>query len=461
MKLVHKNFIGILLLGGIFFILSPSITSAGGPQFIRGDVNQDGNVDITDPILGLQYLFLGVEVGDCLISLDTDASDFIDITDNIWTLVHLFQGLAPPRAPYPDCGFAEPGEINGLDCAGGHEACDPFFNEITQVQLSFQEMTTIAGKGENLTDSNAWQSSFEGGLATEAELSRPHMALGDDQGNLYIADKDAHAIRKVTPDGKIHTVAGTGTPGFNGDDEGPATSKQLNEPNGLWVQADGTFYILDKDNERIRKVDTEGTMSTLFQVPGLRTGRGLWVSDDETLAYVASRSALASWTPEHGVRVLSAGFSQLGNFIVRNNGEIIATDRNANLVYRVDSSTGEKEIIAGNGSTSGGGDGEAGVDTGLNQVRGVWEFQDTGGLFLATQTGSQVWYLDTEGTIHLMVDGSPNHSHSGDGEHFTTEGQKVSNIRSVTQDRQGNLLITEHDGGFVRKVIYELILPLD
>ncbi len=63
------------------------------------------------------------------------------------------------------------------------------------------------------TGTNEWLPEFEGGTATASELSRPHMAQADAAGNIYIADKEAHAIRKVTPAGVITTYAGTGTAG--------------------------------------------------------------------------------------------------------------------------------------------------------------------------------------------------------------------------------------------------------
>jgi hypothetical protein len=85
-------------------------------------------------------------------------------------------------------------------------------------------------------------------------------------------------------------------------------------------------------------------------------------------------------------------------------------------------------------------------------VRGVWPLEELGGYFLATQAGSQLWYLDSGGRIHLFLDGHPDGAHSGDGMPYSVPGAKVSQIRSVTRDRMGNLLITEHDAGYVRRI---------
>src|SRR5205085_9141065 len=152
----------------------------------------------------------------------------------------------------------------------------------------------IAGKGQfNQDGSNFWQASYEGGPATKANLSRPHFAMADRAGNIFSADKDSHSILKVTPDGRIHTVAGTHVGGDNGDGPAAGTSLQLNFPNGEWVRSDGTVYILDTGNSKIRKLDTNGVMTTLFSVgSGIAIGRGLWVKDDESLCYFCSGTEL-------------------------------------------------------------------------------------------------------------------------------------------------------------------------
>ena len=92
-------------------------------------------------------------------------------------------------------------------------------------------------------------------------LSLPNGLAIDGNGNLYIADSYHHRIRKVTPDGKITTVAGSGVAGFGGDG-GPATSAKLWYPLGVAVDIDGNLYIADSHNNRIRKVDSSGIITT-------------------------------------------------------------------------------------------------------------------------------------------------------------------------------------------------------
>jgi sugar lactone lactonase YvrE len=276
------------------------------------------------------------------------------------------------------------------------------------------------------------------------------MAQADSVGNIYIADKDAHAIRKIGLDGSLTTVAGTGEAGDDGDSPGPGTQRRLSAPNGLWVRADGTLYILDLGNDRVRRLAPDGELTTLFVIGGAGTGRGLWVADDESRAYVAAGTALKTWTPELGVVTLASGFASLGNLAVDGNGELAVTDRLSHRVYRVEAD-GEKRVIAGNGTRTGGGDGEPALSTGLDEVRGIW-FHPDGGYLLATHKGGQIWYVDGLGDIHLFLDGDAEHSHGGDGEDYRSPGKKISEPRAVSMTPDGDILITENDYGFIRRL---------
>lgn len=116
-------------------------------------------------------------------------------------------------------------------------------------------ITTIAGNGE---------AGFSGdeGPATFARLNLPTaIALGPD-GALYIADSLNHAIRKVDPAGEITTVAGTGEPGLSGDGAA-AVLAELNQPNGVAVGPDGTVYVADRANFRVREISPDGIITTL------------------------------------------------------------------------------------------------------------------------------------------------------------------------------------------------------
>ena len=333
----------------------------------------------------------------------------------------------------------------------------------TNLVRAYGILETIAGNGLGRLDTvSYWSPAYEGGPATSAALSRPHIAMADRAGNIYIADKNSHSVLKVAPDGTIHTHAGTHTGGFNGDGPAAATTLQLNFPNGLWVRPNGTVYVLDTDNGRVRRVDTNGIMTTLFQATSdgsaLNIGRGLWVRDDEALAYFCAGTKLRSWTPSGGLHTLASGFIELGTLFVEAGGDVIVCDRGANYAYRVHPD-GTVIVLAGNGTTNGGGDGFSALATGLNGVRSPWPMP-TGGYLLLSHEGCQLWYLDTAGIIHLLLNGSSGLTHSGDSAFFYDPAvPKISEGRSVTMDYDGNLLICESDYGYIRRIRFQRILP--
>jgi RHS repeat-associated protein len=116
-------------------------------------------------------------------------------------------------------------------------------------------ITTVAGTGVQ-------GSSGDGGPAAQAQLSLPEgIAVGPD-GSLYIADIANHSIRKVGTDGRITTVAGRGWPAGNSGDGGPARQAGMYFPHGIAVSPDGTLYILDL-NHRIRRVTPDGLIANM------------------------------------------------------------------------------------------------------------------------------------------------------------------------------------------------------
>ena len=117
-------------------------------------------------------------------------------------------------------------------------------------------ITTIAGSADNPGFSG------DGGPATAAKLNGPQwLALAPDD-SLYIADTNNHCIRRIGPDEIITTVAGNKTPGYSGDG-GPATTAQLNGPQGLALAPDGSLYIADSLNMRVRRVGPDGIIITV------------------------------------------------------------------------------------------------------------------------------------------------------------------------------------------------------
>jgi len=111
-------------------------------------------------------------------------------------------------------------------------------------------ITTVAGSGNGHMSAGY---GGDGGPATAAQMNHPSAVAVDGAGNIYIADMMNHRVRRVTPDGKIATVAGNGRPGYSGDG-GPGPAGQLNSPAGLALDAAGNLYVADWQNFRVRKL---------------------------------------------------------------------------------------------------------------------------------------------------------------------------------------------------------------
>ena len=333
----------------------------------------------------------------------------------------------------------------------------------TNLVSAYGLLHTIAGNGDagssnpGQDESNYWQPAFEGGYATNAALSRPHFALGDSAGNVFIVDKDSDSLLKVTPDGRLHTVAGTHAIGNGPDTATPATNVAMNEPNGFWLRNDGTIYILDTGNSKVRRLATNGLMTTLFaDGSGINGGRGLWVRDDEALVYYSSGSALRQWTPAGGTSSLNKQFNDLGNIIL-SGSTLVATDRGDNSVWQVTTNKGNRTRLFGNGGTGLVVDGTLAFTNSLYGVRGVWQ-PPIGGYFLATDYGAQFLYVDVTGIIHVLLNGYAD-DHAGDGQWFYTPGHTIGQMRSVSLDPQGNLIIVENDLGYVRRIDFQRLFP--
>ena len=200
-------------------------------------------------------------------------------------------------------GTALAANLNGvaqiaLDSHGNLYLADSFNNEIRKVVLSTGTISTFAG-----SSTAAYGYSGDGGLATDALLNNPTGVAVDGAGNVYISDTFNDVIRVVTPDGLIHTVAGTvanaPNPGYTGDG-GPALSAQLAEPNSLTFDSAGNLYVADFANNVIRKLVPTSSVGTGAPAPAIRTDSGvISASDFGALPAVAP----GSWIEIYGANL--------------------------------------------------------------------------------------------------------------------------------------------------------------
>ncbi|MGP8217623.1 MAG: T9SS type A sorting domain-containing protein [Bacteroidia bacterium] len=161
--------------------------------------------------------------------------------------------------------------------------------------------------------------SGDGGQATAAELDVPLSVALDASGNLYITDKFNNAIRKVNTSGVISTFAGNGTAGYNGDGI-QATSAEINAPWGIALDAAGNVYIGDDLNNRIRKINTSGTITTIAGngTPGYSGDGGVAtvakIDNPLGVAVDASGSVYIGDYSNFRVRKVSTPYPPIANF---------------------------------------------------------------------------------------------------------------------------------------------------
>jgi uncharacterized protein (TIGR03437 family) len=163
------------------------------------------------------------------------------------------QGFSGDGGPATSAMLGRPVAL-AFDAAGNLYFTDSVNQRVRKIGIS-GIITTIAGNGLDAY-------SGDGGPATSASLGTPIGIAIDAAGNVYVADGDNNRIRKITPNGIISTVAGNGGEGFSGD-SGPATSAALNIPSDVSVDPSGNLYIADAGNNRVRKVDAFGTITTV------------------------------------------------------------------------------------------------------------------------------------------------------------------------------------------------------
>ena len=232
-------------------------------------------------------------------------------------------------------------------------------------------ITTIAGSGPAGVDQGSF--SGDGGPAFEATLKEPWDVAFDREGNLFIADRDNSRVRRVDPNGVISTVAGDGERRFAGDG-GPAVHASLSEPLGVAIDAAGDLLIADSGNNRVRKVDRNGTINTIagtgahgsFGDGGPATAATLSLIDD--LAFDA-RGALLVGTgvgirrvdvagaistiagagkigpPPDGTPAIDARFGEIHGLAVDERGNLFVAD-GYRSVYRIDTN-GVLTLFAG------------------------------------------------------------------------------------------------------------------
>jgi sugar lactone lactonase YvrE len=269
--------------------------------------------------------------------------------------------------------------------------------------------------------------SGDGGPASEARLDSPAAVAIDGSGNLYIADVRNHRIRRVDTEGTISTVAGNGAAGFGGDG-GPAVQAQLNQPLGVAVDGQGNLYIADTLNNRIRKVDADGAISTV-------AGNG------------------SEGFGGDGGRAVDAKLSRPVGLIVDAEGTLFIADVFNNRIRKVDTD-GTISTVAGDGEAGFKGDGGPAIAAQLNRPRDVAVDGD-GNVYIADTDNTRIRKVTPDGIISTVA-GNGRVDFSGDGGPAREASLNIP--RSVAADVTGRILIADMSNNRIRQVDLEGII---
>ena len=269
-------------------------------------------------------------------------------------------------------------------------------------------ITTVAGGGGATTD---------GGLATAASIF-PNSVAVDGAGNMYISA--AANIRKVTSAGIISTIAGGAFPGYSGDG-GPATAAMF-FCTSVASDAAGNLYVADTTNQRIRKIDTNGIVTT---VAG--NGKQGYSGD--------------------GGPATSATLALPQGVAADNAGNIYFAD-NATHVRKVDSA-GIITTVAGTGSPLGLGDGGPATSAGMTPT---WVAVDNLGNFYIADTGARkIRKVNPSGVISTVAGGALD-TGTGNGDGGPPTSAVFTNLSAVAVDAAGNVYIADPGADRIRKV---------
>lgn len=301
-----------------------------------------------------------------------------------------------------------------FDSVGNYYIADSENNVIRKVDTT-GKISTYAGNGIS-------GSTGDGGIATNASLNRPAGVFVDNFGNLYIADRFNHRIRKVNSDGIISTIAGTGTSGFSGDG-GPAVNAQLFRPNDVYVDSSNTVFIADTANHVIRKIAPDGQIST-----------------------IAGKGGEFGYFGDTGQATLAL-LREPTSVFVDAFGSVIFADSSNHSIRKILPS-GVIITVAGNSQSGFEGDGGPAIETTLNQPLDVVA-DKSGVLYIADTLNQRIRQVNSLGNINTIA-GNGNTGSQGDG--GLAINATLNEPMGLTLDSSGNVYIAEFQNHKIRKI---------
>jgi len=278
-------------------------------------------------------------------------------------------------------------------------------------------ITTFAGTGTA-------GHSGDGGPAVKAQMDNPFGVTRGPDGALWYCEYTGQRVRKITPDGIIHTIAGNGQKGYSGDG-GPALQATFNLPHEIRFDARGDLYIVDMTNHAVRRVDMKSGIITTIA----GTGKPGYSGDGGPAVQAQLKQPHSiQFGPEGGLYICD-----IGNHVIR----------------RVDIQTGIITTIAGTGKPGPTPDGAPIKGTPITEPRSL-DFDKSGNLWLATRGGNQVFKLDLKASIIHHIAGTGKKGFTGNG--GPAKLATLSGPKGIALDAQGNAWLADTESHSVRMV---------
>ncbi len=288
----------------------------------------------------------------------------------------------------------------------------------TAAPLLAASITTFAGTGVK-------GSSGDGGPAIAAQIDNPFGVIRGPDGALWFCEYSGQRISKVTPDGKLHHVAGTGKSGYTGDG-GPASQATFNLPHEIRFDKAGNFYIADMQNHAIRRVDAKTQVITTFAGVGK-----------------------AGYSGDGGLAT-QAELKQPHSIQFDPNGEhLYICDIGNNAIRRVDMKTGTISAFSGTGKPGETPEGAPIAGTPIKGPRSM-DFDAKGDLWLVTREGNQVFRFDLKAGVVHHVAGTGKKGFTGHG--GPAREAALSGPKGIAIDAAGNAWLADTESHSVRMI---------
>jgi len=343
--------------------------------------------------------------GNIVINSDATSGSGIIMVSGSGAYVDVVTTLAASESVYYPEGVA-------VDGSGNVYVADTSANKIRKITPT-GAVTTLAGGGGS---GGNWSGS-EDGAGTAASFNNPTGVALDSIGNVYVADRSNHKIRKITATGVVTTLAGTGT---QGSTDGTGTATSFNSPSGVAVDSSGNVYVADSGNHRIRKISPSGAVTTL-------AGSG-------TIGSADGQGTSASFWGPVGVAIDSSG------------NIYVAEEFNSKI----------RKITAGGVVTTLAGSGSFASVNGAGNVASFWfptgvSVDSSGNVYVADAGSNKIRKITAAGVVSTLA-GNPLNGNWSGSEDGAVTAASFDQPKGVAVDSSGNVYVADSGNNRIRKI---------